>query len=344
MGIEPGPNLDRSESEAGNAGGLSRRHLVGGAAAAAVLGAVGMGLSRVGAAASPSHPGGAGGDGPTEAAAGVREGARAPSGTMPALYLPHGAGPCFFMDWTMGPADTWARMGEWLKSWPTTLPSKPGGLLVISAHWEASAATVMTGARPPLLYDYSGFPAHTYELKWPAPGAPALARRVRSLLQGAAIPTAEDAQRGFDHGVFIPLLLGYPAADVPTTQLSLRRGLDPSDHLAIGRALAPLRDEGVLIIGSGMSYHNMRGFMRPDSMAPSRRFDDWLAETVALPQPARDRALVQWQGAPHARNCHPREEHLLPLMVVAGAAGADRGQAVYRDEVMGVRVSAHRFG
>src|SRR5690606_22687549 len=130
----------------------------------------------------------------------------------------------------------------------------------ISAHWEQEVATLMSASHPEMLYDYSGFPPQTYEIKWPAPGDPQLAGEVQSLLAEAGIPSELDAQRGFDHGTFVPLALSYPQADIPTLQLSLLAGLDPAEHLRLGRALAPLRDEGVLILGSGMSYHNMRGF------------------------------------------------------------------------------------
>jgi aromatic ring-opening dioxygenase catalytic subunit (LigB family) len=263
---------------------------------------------------------------------------------LPTLYLPHGGGPCFFMEWTMGPPDTWDRTAAWLRSISASLPEAPRALLVVSAHWEAGVPTVTTADAPPLFYDYYGFPPHTYELKWPAPGSPQLAERVRALLGAAGMESCADAKRGFDHGVFVPLKVAYPDAKIPTVQLSLRAGLDPAEHIAIGRALAPLRDEGVLIVGSGMSYHNMRGFMQPGSLAHSERFDAWLAKTVAEPPAERDAELAAWPKAPSARETHPREEHLLPLMVTAGAAGADVGKQVFRDVVMGVAVSAVQFG
>ncbi|MBC7541551.1 MAG: dioxygenase [Candidatus Sericytochromatia bacterium] len=263
---------------------------------------------------------------------------------MPTFYIPHGGGPCFFMEWQMGPPDTWDHMATWLRGLDATLPAKPKALLVVSAHWEAPVVSVMTAAAPPLLYDYSGFPPHTYALTWPAPGSPALADRVLALLAKAGIQTRTDAQRGFDHGVFIPLKVTYPDAQVSTVQVSLLKGLDPGAHLALGRALAPLRDEGVLIIGSGMSYHNMRGFGTAGALRDSARFGDWLADTVSQESAARAAALADWSSAPGGRESHPREEHLLPLMVAAGAAGADRGQEVFRDEVMGSVVSAIRFG
>ncbi|HEY2511641.1 MAG TPA: class III extradiol ring-cleavage dioxygenase [Polyangiaceae bacterium] len=220
----------------------------------------------------------------------------------------------------------------------------PKALLVISAHWEAPVPTVMTSARPPMLYDYYGFPPESYTLQWPAPGEPALAARVRALLGAAGIESAEDARRGFDHGTFVPLKLAYPDADVPTVQLSLQRGLDPARHLAIGRALAPLREEGVFLVGSGMSYHNMGGFGDPRALSVSETFDAWLRDTTARDPRDRDARLTAWASAPAARGAHPREEHLLPLMVIAGAAGDDVGRASFGGKIMGVRLSAHQFG
>lgn len=264
---------------------------------------------------------------------------------MPVIYLPHGGGPCFFMDWRMGPADTWDGMAAYLRGIKAGLPQPPTALLVVSAHWEEPAFTVTTRPTPQLLFDYYGFPPHTYELTWPAPHAPAVAERVQALLGAAGLRTGADAERGLDHGVFVPLKVAWPEAEVPTVQLSLRRGLDPAEHLAMGRALAPLRDEGVLIVGSGMSFHNMRAFGGGGpALTASEAFDGWLAETVAAAAPARDERLTRWADGPSARFCHPREEHLLPLMVVAGAAGTDAGRVPYRDVVMGVRVSAHHFG
>lgn len=263
---------------------------------------------------------------------------------MPTLFIPHGGGPCFFMEWTMGPRDTWAKMEAYLRGIGSTLPRKPSALLVISGHWEEAVPTVLSAAAPPLFFDYYGFPAHTYALTWPAAGSPDLASRVASLLTAAGIASASDTKRGFDHGVFVPLKVAFPDADIPTVQLSLQRDLDPAEHIAIGRALAPLRDEGVLIIGSGMSYHNMRGLMTGSGGADSARFDEWLGAAVIKEPSARDAALTEWAKAPSGRACHPREEHLLPLMVAAGAAGDDLGEAIFRDQVMGARVSAVRFG
>ena len=264
--------------------------------------------------------------------------------TLPTVFLPHGAGPCFFMDWP--PAGTWDRMGGWLRGLVDHVGARPRALVVVSAHWEAPAFTVNAQAAPALLYDYSGFPEHTYRLAWPAPGAPDLAARIRALLTGAGIDSGEEHRRGLDHGVFIPLKLAFPDADVPVVQLSLKAGLDPAAHLALGHALAPLRDDGVLIVGSGMTFHNMRRFKAAGAGvdADSQRFDAWLAQTVALPRAERERYLIDWAQAPGGRASHPREEHLLPLHVVAGAAGDDAGAQSLADTVLGSVQSAYLFG
>lgn len=261
---------------------------------------------------------------------------------MPVVSLPHGGGPWPFVNLGMQPAEV-RELSDYLRALPSLPAEKPRALLVVSAHWEAAVPTVMTGTQPPLYFDYYGFPQETYALRWPAPGAPWLAARVRALLSGAGIASAEDNQRGFDHGTFIPLLLAYPEGDVPTIQLSLKQGLDPAEHLAIGRALSPLRDEGVFIIGSGMTYHNMRGFRDPRGVAVSEEFDAWLRETLQQPAGERDRRLLNWAVAPAARQAHPREEHLIPLLVAAGAAGDDRGRVTYNGSVWGIRLSAYQF-
>jgi len=264
---------------------------------------------------------------------------------MPVIYLPHGGGPWPFVDLGsfVEPKEV-QSLSEYLRGLVASLPRRPSALVVVSAHWEASVPTVMTSPRPPIFYDYYGFPPESYQITWPAPGNPALAARVRQLLDAAGIPSAEDGARGFDHGTFIPLKLTFPEADVPTIQLSLQEGLDPERHIAIGRALAPLRDEGVLLVGSGMSYHNMRGFRQAQGKADSEVFDAWLQKAAVSEPGERDTALSRWSAAPVARRVHPREEHLLPLMVMAGAAGTDRGRVTYSDTFGGVRISAVQFG
>lgn len=260
--------------------------------------------------------------------------------SQPSLYIPHGGGPCFFMP---DPRGIWRGMESYLRSLAASLPERPRAILVISGHWEESAFA-FTGAaeHPGLIFDYYGFPPETYALTWPAPGAPWLAARGRELVEAAGLPAAIDPARGFDHGVFVPLKVAFPEADVPVVQMSLHASLDPALHLAAGRALAPLRDEGVLVLGSGMSFHNLRAYGNPAAEAPSLAFDAWLGEAAALPLEARGEALARWADAPYARFCHPREEHLLPLMVAAGAA-AGEGARDYGETVLGGAVSAFRF-
>jgi len=263
---------------------------------------------------------------------------------LPTVFLPHGAGPCFFMPWQ--PADTWDATAHWLRELLPTLGIRPQALLVISAHWEESVFTLNTQAAPGLLYDYYGFPPHTYELQWPAPGAPDLAGPVAQLIEQAGFATAIEQQRGFDHGVFIPLKLVRPQADIPVLQLSLRADMDAAAHLALGQALAPLREQGVLIIGSGMSFHNIP-LMRANLALPTpvvTAFDQWLTETVGLPPSERNQALQDWTEAPGARLAHPDAEHLLPLHVVAGAAGSDRGATAFHTVAMGVPLAGYVFG
>lgn len=267
---------------------------------------------------------------------------------MPAMFIPHGGGPCFFMDWN--PADAWDQQRKFLEGIPASLPEKPKALLVISGHWEETQFTVQRNPNPPLLFDYGGFPPHTYELTWPAPGDVALSDKVKSLLDSAGFPTKVDAKRGYDHGTFIPLKVAFPDADIPTVQLSLRSDLDPEAHIAVGRALAPLRDEGVLIIGSGNTYHNMQVMMRAMQGGATRtpsglEFDRWLTQATTHPDPVeRDRMLAAWDQAPGAREANPREEHLIPLHVIAGAAGDDIGVKTLEDIVMGAVESAFSFG
>ena len=301
--------------------GLTRRQVIlGGAAAAAAIG---------GAVAATQS----GGD----------RTATAKTSRMPVVFLPHGGGPWPWVDLgfdKQGDVD----LRAYLESLSAVPKQAPKALLVVSAHWEQNVPTVMTAARPPMLYDYYGFPPESYEIQWPAPGAPQIAARVQSLLRDAGIASATDPQRGFDHGVFVPLKLVYPDANIPTLQLSLKAGLDPAEHLAIGRALAPLRDEGVFIVGSGMSYHNMRGFRDPRARPVAEVFDAWLREAAVAPPAERAQKLAAWASAPEARAAHPREEHLLPLMVVVGAAGDDAGAVGYNGKYAGLRLSAYHYG
>ena len=265
------------------------------------------------------------------------------SSRMPSLFIPHGGGPCFFMDWN--PIDAWDQMADFLRSVSSTLPRQPKAIVMVSAHWLGPKVMVTSAAQPDLIYDYHGFPPHTYELTYPAPGAPALADHIVALLQAAHIDSATDPTRGFDHGMFIPLKLMFPQADIPVVQVSLLSSLDPAQHVAMGQALESLRDQDTLIVGSGMSFHNMRAYGNPQYGPVSDAFDAWLTEAVQANPSVRNQQLTHWTQAPHARDCHPprAEEHLLPLMVAAGAGGQSLGRKVFSDRVMETTLSAFAF-
>lgn len=248
---------------------------------------------------------------------------------MPSLYLPHGGGPSFFMSGER--KQRYQATEDFLRSVQGLLPAKPQAILIITAHWEAPAPSFTGGPRPGLIYDYYGFPPETYALQYPAPGQPALAQRAAELLRHAGHPAEVDMHHGWDHGVFIPLKVMYPDADVPVVAMSLQAGLDAALHCTLGRALAPLRDEGVLILGAGMSYHNLRDFQ---AAAPaSFAFHDWLDQVLAGDNAARSQSLAQWSTAPGGRASHPREEHLLPLMVASGAGSDAPGRCIWRGAV-----------
>jgi aromatic ring-opening dioxygenase catalytic subunit (LigB family) len=237
-------------------------------------------------------------------------------------------------------------MADFLKGLSATLPDQPKAIVVVSAHWLESTVSVTGASAPSLIYDYQGFPAHTYELKYPAPGEPALAQKIVDFLKKAHIAASIDASRGFDHGTFIPMMLMFPKANIPVVQLSLNSNLDPQTQMDLGLALETLRDQGVLIIGSGMSFHNMRGYGDPRFGPISDAFDQWLTQTVESNPDQRAKGLLNWDKAPSARQCHPsrQEEHLLPLMVAAGAAPREKGKKVFSDRVMETTLSAYVFG
>lgn len=264
--------------------------------------------------------------------------------TQPSIYFSHGGGPCFFMDPPPEEPTRWVAMAEYLRDLPKMLPRRPDALLVVSAHWEMRRPTVLAKAKPGLLFDYSNFPPHTYQLTYPAPGAPALAAKARALLAEAGIESDEDSTRDYDHGIFIPLKVSFPEADIPILQLSLQTDLDPAQHIAIGKALASLREENILVIGSGLSFHNLRALGDPRVDMPAEAFDHWLTETLCNVPPAeRESRLAQWAQAPYARLCHPREEHLLPLMVAVGAASGSNGRQTFSGKIWGKAVSAYHF-
>lgn len=235
------------------------------------------------------------------------------------VYFSHGGGPLPIL----GDAGHKA-MVDFMLHLPYQL-RKPDAILVISAHWEESKATLLGAPAPPMFYDYYGFPEEAYDITYPAPGSPDLAMRIADLLGINNISAHIDPQRGFDHGLFIPLKMMYPKADIPSLQLSLLRGLNPTAHIALGKALRELTHENILIIGSGFSFHNMKAFFEQERNSPdpaNDEFQNWLTETVtgSIPQAEREQILIEWQKAPSARYCHPREEHLLPLHVCVGMA------------------------
>lgn len=262
---------------------------------------------------------------------------------LPSYFISHGGGP---WPWMPEFRSSLASLEASLVQITKEIGCLPRAILSVSGHWEGPGFIAQSGAKPPMLYDYYGFPAHTYEVQYPAPGAPDVAERIHTLMAQAGLPTGLDAERGFDHGTFSPLAVMYPEAQVPVLQLSLHANYDPALHVAAGRALRPLRDEGVLILGSGLSFHNLR--MRgPQARQPSKAFDAWLHATLeGLPASQRTAQLLQWEQAPAARIAHPQEDHLLPLMVALGAAEDEAAHTVYHDHDVlgGWTVSSFRFG
>ena len=237
----------------------------------------------------------------------------------------------------------WDGLAAHLRGIDASLGARPKAVLVISGHWENPLPTFNVAAKPGLLFDYYGFPEHTYRLKYPVAGAPELAERVRKILDDAGFGSDVESKRGLDHGVFVPFLLIYPNADVPILQLSLQASLDPVLHLTLGMALTPLRDQGVLIVGSGMSYHNLADMFSGRGAAAATAFDAWLGDAVQDPA-TRDQLLAKWREAPGGAASHPREEHLIPLMVAAGAAQGDRGTRTFGESIGGKQISGFQFG
>ena len=235
-----------------------------------------------------------------------------------ALFLSHGGGPLPLLG-----DEGHKEMVENLKTLAAGT-DQPSAILLVSAHWEENRPTVTAGASPSLIYDYYGFPEESYRIKYPCPGEPSLARQIEELFTKAGTEIRSDKQRGFDHGLFVPLKIMYPKADIPCVQLSLLKSLDPAEHIKMGMALSALDYEGLLVIGSGFSFHNMRAFFQPDTpetKAMNEKFEEWLIDSCSNPELSeeeRARRLTHWEQAPHARYCHPREEHLLPLHVCYG--------------------------
>ena len=258
---------------------------------------------------------------------------------MPAMYLPHGGGPSFFM--TGERKRRYQATEDFLRSVRELLPAAPTAILIVTAHWESAVAR-FTGARQPaLIYDYYGFPPETYALQYRAPGDPELAERASALIRTAGFPAAVDPDYGWDHGVFIPLKVMFPEADIPVVAMSLHESLDPALHCDLGAALRSLRDDGVFIIGAGMSYHNLRDF---NAGAPaSHAFHDWLDGALSGNAVERRQRLAQWSTAPGGRASHPREEHLLPLMVASGAGSELPARRIWRGAVGPTALGAWAF-
>jgi 4,5-DOPA dioxygenase extradiol len=252
-------------------------------------------------------------------------------------FISHGGGP---MPLLGDPQH--AQLMAALQALPQRL-NTPKAIVVISAHWESSVVSITSSAQPGLLYDYHGFPPESYQLRYPSPGAPALAEQLAAVLRSQGHAAQLDNQRGLDHGVFVPLMLMYPQANIPVLQVSLSASLGAAEHIALGQALGALDAADVLFLGSGFSFHNMQGFFMdtPAMRQANQGFEDWLGETLTDPQrsPADIRQrLVDWRAAPGAEHCHPRAEHLMPLHVCFGIAG-QAASARQQVEVLNKQVS-----
>lgn len=262
------------------------------------------------------------------------------SNKVPTIFVSHGGGPCFWMDWN--PPHLFNGLKGFFENLPNRLSQKPSAIVMISAHWEEHSFTIQGCALPDMIYDYVGFPSNTYQLKYSASGSPALAQHISTLLMKCSIKHSIDAKRGYDHGVYVPLLISYPLADIPVIQISLRADLDPLAHFELGRALKPLRNENILILGSGFSYHNLKAI--PDLQGVSQVFDQWLCETLCLSGPEeRQQKLLNWSAAPHARRAHPREEHFIPLLVCAGAGDSDPCVQIFSENLPSWNVQTSCF-
>lgn len=264
---------------------------------------------------------------------------------LPTYFLSHGGGPWPWLKAERGAM--YDKLEASLHAVRRELGEALRAVLMISGHWEADRFLLSSAEHPPMEFDYYGFPEHTYRIRYDAPGAPDLARKVQAMLQQGGAASGLDGQRGFDHGTFTVMHIMYPEAGMPLVQLSLRANYDPAEHINVGKLIAPLRDQGVLIIGSGFSFHDTRAMRNGAGAAASAAFDRWLNDTLvdASPDERRER-LLHWTAAPAARAAHPREDHLIPLMVAVGAAGDDLGSRVYHEEdFMGsITVSSYRFG
>ncbi|MEM9521688.1 MAG: class III extradiol ring-cleavage dioxygenase [Actinomycetota bacterium] len=265
---------------------------------------------------------------------------------LPTYAIAHGGGPWPWLKDLM--SVDWGPLEASLQSIPGEISQPPKAIVMVTAHWEEPVFTLAAHPAPGMLYDYFGFPAETYDIHYPAPGDPSLAAAAARQLEASGLDAALDHDRGFDHGTFVPAHVMYPDASVPIVQMSVRADFDPAAHIEAGRALAPLRDQGVLIVGSGYpSYHNLSA-MGPAAREHSIAFDQWLTDAVTSEAgPARSNRLAAWANAPSARIAHAREEHFLPLLVAAGAAEAEPAEAQYHESNAmgaGIASSSYRFG
>jgi len=252
------------------------------------------------------------------------------------IYISHGGGPMPLLN-----DPTHAAMNAFMAALPNKL-HRPDAIVVFSAHWEATSVTLQSNANPDMLFDYYGFPKETYSIQYPASGNPSLVHEIAQLLDKSSIPYKTDVTRGFDHGLFIPLMLMYPDADIPCFQISLLHSQNPQEHINLGKALRPLTDKNILFIGSGFSFHNLRAFNFGHNETVDQRnesFQDWLLTiccSTQLTEDERTKELIAWETAPNARYCHPREEHLLPLHICYGLAGV-AAENIFDDTIAGKR-------
>jgi len=267
----------------------------------------------------------------------------------PAIFISHGGGPCFFMEGGSFTAiDKNSDVAQFYRDFAKNfIPVKPKAIVIVSAHWEEATFHITSNPSPKLLFDYYGFPDFTYKLTYPAKCDVDLSKRIQAMLKDGNVPSNLDPNRDWDHGVFVPLKLIYPDADIPLVQISLNSNLDPALHIRLGEILAPLRKEGIMILGSGQATHNMgmlRSGINGEPPAHVVEFLSWMNETAELPtKEARKKRLLEWAKlAPHGRLHHPREEHLIPLHVVAGAAG-NHGKAVYTKIIGNMGLNAYLF-
>lgn len=239
----------------------------------------------------------------------------------PSVFINHGGGPLPLLGRQPALVESMKQVVDQF------LPKEdPKAIVVLSAHWESDPIKITSAANPKMYYDYYGFPPETYQYEYPAPGSPELAQRIQELLAGNDLVSELDETRGYDHGVFIPLMIMYPEAQIPVVCVSLHQSLDVETNMQIGQSLAPLREEGILILGSGYSFHNMKAFFNPseETIQASTNFNEWLKDTILGKDSSTYlETLKHWAKAPGGRVCHPREEHLLPLLVAAAAGGND---------------------